>query len=235
MDPIKDLYNEYSFELNSIEKIVFGDTYVAVVLTTGFIGLSANLMNIKDFNREELNNLDFSNNSHRNVLNAYYNALLNNVEQEFINVDIFDFINFSDYSNIIMTGFSKPMHKKLKSENIKLTIFDESIKPEENILITSQEKQEEYIADADMVILTSTSLMNNTFCDILKYTNSGCDIFLFGASTLLSQYMFKYAKIKGLFGTVFTPGDKQILNIVAEGHGHRYLKKHGKKVALIRK
>jgi len=235
MDPIKDLYNEYSFELNSIDKIVFGETYVAVILENGFIGLSANLMNIKDFKRAELNNLDFTDSCHRNVLNAYYNAMLNNVEQEFVYIDIFDFINFSDYSNIIMTGFSKPMYKKLKSENIKLTIFDESIQPEENNLITSQAKQEEYLADADMVILTSTSLMNNTFCDILKYTNSGCDIFLFGASTLMSQHMFKYSKVKGLFGTVFKPGDKQILNIVAEGHGHRYLKKHGKKVALIRK
>ncbi len=235
MDPIKDLYNEYGFELNSIDKIVFGDTYVAVILENGFIGLSANLMNIKDFNREELNNLDFSNNSHRNVLNAYYNAMLNNVEQEFISIDIFDFINFSDYSNIVMTGFSKPMYKKLQLNNIKLSIFDESINPDDNPLIINQEKQEEYLSDADMVILTSTSLMNATFCDILKYTNYGCDIFLFGASTLLSQYMFKYSKIKGLFGTVFTPGDKQILNIVAEGHGHRYLKKHGKKVALIRK
>lgn len=235
MDPIKDLYNKYGFEINSIDKIVFGDTYVAVMLDNGFIGLSANLLNIKDFNHADLKKLNLKDNSHRNILNAYYNALMNNVEQEFINIDIFDFINFSKYLNIVMTGFSEPMYNKLKSDNIKLKIFDESINPKDNFLITEQNQQKEYLFGADIVILTSTSLMNNTFCDILKYTNSACDIFLFGASTLLSQYMFKYSKIKGLFGTVFRPGDKKILKIIEEGHGHRYLKKYGKKVALIRK
>jgi len=234
MDPIKELYKKYGFYINLIREIEIGETYVAVMLNSGFIGLSANLMNIKSVNYDELKNINLKNFKHRNVLNAYYNAQLNYVKQDFINIDIFDYINFSKYSNIVMVGFSEPMYKKLKLSNIKLTVFDNSVSLTDNPLITSFEKQEFYLQKADIIILTSTSVMNNTFCDIIKNTGNNCDIFMFGASTLMNDFMFNYNKVKGLFGTVFEKGDMQILEIINKGHGHRYLKKHGKKVALIR-
>ncbi|MCF6367132.1 MAG: hypothetical protein L3J35_13155 [Bacteroidales bacterium] len=234
MEPLKKLYNKYGFQINSIKYIEAGDTYIAVMLNSGLIGLSANLMNIKTLNVDELVNIDFNNYKHRNVLNAYYNAMLNNTEENFINIDIFDFINFSEYSKIVMVGFSEPMYRKLKLHNIRLTVFDKSISSKDNSIITNIKEQKKHLQNADIVILTSTSVMNNTFCNIIEYTDNDCDIFMFGASTLMNKFMFKYPKIKGLFGTVFDTGNKQILEIIKEGHGHRYLKKHGKKVALIR-
>jgi len=229
-EPITYFYKKYGFELNSIKKIITGKTYISVMLKNGNIGVSANLENTKNVATNNLQIIDINNNIHRNILNAYYNALLNTEEESLIKVDIFDYINFSKYSNIIMIGFSEPMYNKLQKFNINISVFDYS---SDKKIIKSQSKQKEYLNIADCVILTATSLSNNSFLNISENTNI-CDIFIFGASTIMHKDMFIYKNIKGLFGTVFNKNDDKLLQLIDKGHGQRDTKNYGHKTAMIK-
>ncbi|NPA44683.1 MAG: hypothetical protein GXO49_04035 [Chlorobi bacterium] len=229
-EPIFFLIEKYGFDINSIKEIIFGNTYVAVLLKNGNLGVSANLINFNSFNFEELKSIDINKNSHRNILNAYFNAVLNTKQQNLQKTDIFDFVNFSKYKNLVMIGFSEPMYKKLKKHNIEIAIFD--LYSKENF-IKDLSIQKECLHKADCVILTATTLANNTFFEITENTNK-CDIFMFGASTIMHEDMFHYKNIKGLFGTVFNKNDQKLIEIIKEGHGQRFTKNHGYKAALIK-
>ncbi len=229
-EPITFLYNKYNFKPATIKKIVFGKSYVAVMLMNGNIGLSANLYDIKNVNINELQKPNFTNSGHRNILSAYYNAVFNNKKEYSLKSDIFNLIDFKKYPNLVMIGFSEPIYKKLIAINIKPFVFDYS---SDNKVVISQTKQAKYLKKADSVLLTSTSVLNNTFFDIVKNTKIECDIFMFGPSTFMSKDFFRYKNIKGLFGTVFNSGDNDVIKLIEEGQGNRYLKKKGKKVALL--
>jgi len=229
-EPISFLYEKYGFNINSIKQVIIGNTYIAVLLTNGNIGVSANLLNIKSINLVELEYININKNSHRNVLNSYYNALLNSEQNNLIKTDIFDYVNFLQYKNLVMIGFSQPMYNKLKQQDIDISVFDYSSNLD---FIKDQNKQKEYLHRADCVILTATSFLNNTFFNITENTNF-CDIFIFGASAIMHEDMFKYKNIKGLFGTVFKKNDKNLIKLIKEGHGQRFTKNYGHKAALIK-
>lgn len=230
-EPIAFFYDKFGFNLDLLDDIIIGNTYIAVILKNGDIGVSANLLNLKSININELKKIDINNNSHRNIFNAYINAINNVQQKELTQIDIFKFVNFSNYKNIVMVGFSKPMYLKLEKKNINISVFDYSSNKH---FIKEQIKQKEYLYKADCVILTATSIANNTFYDITKNTNK-CDIFMFGASSILHSKMFQYKNMKGIFGTVFNKNDKNLIQLIKEGHGQRHTKNHGKKVALVSK
>jgi uncharacterized protein (DUF4213/DUF364 family) len=231
MDILKQIYLRYGVDINSIAVTVFGKTYSCVQLIDGKIGVAANLFGIESFSKDVLKTPDFTDLTHRNVLIAYYNAMFNIFNNRLTSSDIFDFIKFENYSNIVMVGYSVPMYDKLMSRNIKLSVFDYSVN---NRIVKDQNELDETLIQSDLVILTATSLINNTFDNIVKQTGKNCEIYIFGASTMLNKEFFEYENVKGLFGTVFEQANSEILKIVGEGFGYRNLKQNGKKVALIR-
>ena len=77
LEPLELLLEKYNFNLRKIEKLTTGLKYTAILLKNGNIGVCANLgykINTEINNYSNLNLQDFS---HRIVLNAYFNALLN--------------------------------------------------------------------------------------------------------------------------------------------------------------
>jgi len=89
------------------------------------------------------------------------------------------------------------------------------------------------LQQADAIILTSTSVMNNTFYDIISQSKEICDIFTLGPSTLLDRDMFRYRNIRQLFGAVFRKNDAQLLEMIAQGHGTSTFSIRMQKVYLL--
>ena len=230
IDPLEIFFNKYKFRSHDIKECIFGKTYVAVVLKNGNIGLSANLNNISDTSIFETNLPDLNKTDHRLIMNAYYNAKLNYKENGQNSKDLFEEINFNFYQNIIMIGYSLPMLNKLDSKEAKIHIFDHS--KDDNIIV-DQSLLKEYLKEAECVILTATTIVNNTFTEIVNNSGANCDIFLVGPSTPMTKEMFKYKNVKALFGTIFKKNDNKITEIIKKGEGTRVFKHLGKKVALI--
>jgi uncharacterized protein (DUF4213/DUF364 family) len=171
-------------------------------------------------------NFDFSSYEHRIFLNAYYNALLNYDDSEFIDGDIFSLVDFGNYSDIVMIGYFKTLVEKFDNAGIKLNIFDLTFEE----LSLPNEKQPEYLQKSDVAIVTATTLFNKTFKNI--YENCSGDIFLLGPSCILNNYMFKYKKIKGLFGVHFKKSDPDVIDIIGLNYGTKEFMKLGQKVAI---
>ncbi|MEA3505795.1 MAG: DUF364 domain-containing protein [Bacteroidota bacterium] len=216
LEPLQRFYKSNKIDTSIIESVTCGEKYVAVLLKDGNLGVCATLMNKVDVKISDLDNFDVNNIEHRIVVNAYYNAFFNNQNQYNIEIDIFDELDFTKYSNVVMIGFFKSLVKKFKKEKIPLHIFD---KTDSDSVLTSMQEQIEYIKKADAIVLTSTSILNNTFMDIVDATKPRCDIFMLGPSTIMNKEMLEYRNIKVLFGSVFDNNDYRVIDAIAAGGG----------------
>jgi uncharacterized protein (DUF4213/DUF364 family) len=227
-EPLKKLYNKFGVNVNNVKRIVYGGKYTAVVLKNGNIGLCANLNNNINIRLQDIENPDFDNFEHRIVLNAYFNAEFNYLNKYEQNIDVFDGIDFTKYNRLVMVGYFKPLLKKFKKNDIKITIFDLFDRDD---VITPMEEQLDYVKRSDAIILTSTSIFNNTFLDIVNNSNN-CDIFLVGPSSIMHPSILEYKNVKTVFGSVFEKNDEKVLDIIKDGFGTQYFLPYGGKVSL---
>lgn len=215
-EPLEYFFEKYGIDFQSIKDIICGEKYVAVILKNGKIGVCATLDNYVNVDLSDLRIPDLKNIQHRIVLNAYFNAALNYQNTYNTTIDIFDRIDFTKYQKIVMIGFFRSLVQKFEREHIDIIIFD---KAEEHDKLTDMSKQLSEVSEADAVIMSSTTVFNNTFLDIVNATKSRCDVYTLGPSTILSKEMFMYKNIKFLFGSVFNTNDVNTLKIIQQGGG----------------
>lgn len=227
IEPIQYFTQIEPFNINNINRLICGDRYTAVLFNNGNIGVSANLQVKVKLNLFDLNELQIDNIQHRIVLNAYYNALFNYTFNDLKILDIYSAINFNIYMQIVMIGYFRPLVSKFINNQIPITIFDLN---EQDDMVTSMELQNEYLEIADCVILSATSIANNTFLDVVNATNSSCEIFILGPSAIIHPDMKLYKNIKYVFGSKFNKNDELLLGLIKEGYSTRDFLKYGKKV-----
>jgi uncharacterized protein (DUF4213/DUF364 family) len=228
-EPLEFLLSKYKFDTNEIEKISTGQRYTAVLLKNGNIGVCANFGYKIDTEKNNYLNLDLKNFSHRIVLNAYFNALLNYSHSSKSDVDIFDTIDFEKYKKVIMLGFIKPVVKQFNEAGILITVFDFL---KEDSVLTPISEQKKLLREADVVILTSTSIFNATFMDSINETKNICDIFMIGPSSIMTPELLEYKNIKMIFGATFEKFDDRVLKVIQEDGGTRRFLKFENKCVL---
>jgi uncharacterized protein (DUF4213/DUF364 family) len=215
-EPIEYFFEKYGIDIQNIKDIICGEKYVAVILKNGKLGVCATLNNYVNVDKRELRFPDLKNNQHRIVLNAYFNATFNYQNKYDTKVDIFDEIDFKKYNSIVMIGFFQSLVKKFENEKIDLKIFDKAVQDEK---LSDMSEQLKEVAKADALILSSTSVFNNTFLDLINATKDNCDIYTLGPSTILNNEMFQYRNVKFLFGSIFEPNDVNTMKIIHHGGG----------------
>jgi len=89
----------------------------------------------------------------------------------------------------------------------------------------TEEKGKELIPRSDIVVITSTTLINKTLPGILDLCKEGSVKMLLGPSTPLSPVLFDYG-IDILSGSIVTENDV-VLRSVSEGASFRQLKRNG--------
>lgn len=228
-EPLTHYVNKYGISVSQLDRIIIGSKYSAVQLKNGHIGVCSNLRKKFDVDILELQNPDLENTNHRILITAYFNALLNYNNKYIRTADIFDKINFKNIKNIVMIGMFKPILKKFEESNIDVSVFDMRDNTNE---VLPYKNEMEYVAKADAIILTSTSIFNRTFMDIIKNSKESCHIFLLGPSTIMNTDMFSYKNIKCIFGSVFNRFDDRVLDTISKGEGTRKFLPFGKKVFL---
>ena len=119
--------------------------------------------------------------------------------------------------------------EKFRNASLEIAVFDRL--SEEEFLVPMR-RQPEFLSKADCVILTGTTISNNTFMEITGYTSEGCDIFLLGPSNTIHPAMFGYRNIKVVFGSRFTNGDHRVLDLIRDGHGTKSFLKETNKVYI---
>ncbi len=229
-EPVKHFYSLLGFDRKKIREWLIGDKYLAVMNSEGNIGVCARLDTEMDDRLFRSGEPDPDNPGHRIILNAYFNSICNYENVYYERRDIFDSIDFSKHKSIVMIGYFESLHRKFTEKNIALEVFD--IQKESHILsdISAMERS---LSDAGSIILTGTTIFNNTFNDIISIVPAGCNIFLLGPSNILSEEMFRYPGIKVVFGSVFEKNDSRVFQKIAEGSGTRGFLPYLHKVYII--
>ncbi|MBE0675314.1 MAG: hypothetical protein IH591_11680 [Bacteroidales bacterium] len=231
LEPLRYFNGLSPFDSGMVERFEIGEKYAGLMLNDGSIGVCAVLGQNVDEKIFSGTAPDLSNPGHRILLNAWFNAVHNYAISEVGNGDIFNPERFADYRNVVMIGSFTTLIEKFRQAGIAVSVFDRM--SDEDFLIPMQ-RQPELLSTADCVILTGTSINNETFLIITNQTPVNCDVFLLGPSNILHRDMFKYPNIKTVFGSRFSKGDHQVLDLIRDGYGTKSFLKESNKVYISR-
>ncbi|HAG17227.1 MAG TPA: hypothetical protein DCG69_12015 [Bacteroidales bacterium] len=226
-DPITHYYQKYTFQPSLIKTFIAGERYVAVLFLNGNIGVCATLG--QKVKAEIPETIDLKNTGDRIILTAYYNALLNYENSYSQELDIFEAIDFNQFQNIVMVGHFRPVVKRFQQAGIPLFIFD---KKEDEEILEEMKNQMQFIQKADAVILTATSIFNQSFMELVENTNENASVFILGPSAIMHNDMKAYPNVKWIFGSVFEPFDERVLNAIKANLGTRYFSQFSRKVFI---
>ena len=217
-EPISYFLNMAGFDRAKIVDWVMGDMYVGLINTDGNVGVCATLGTRMDDSLFYRGDPDIRNPVHRIILNAWFNSIFNyNRSYDHI-TDIFDGIDFRQKSRIVMVGYFESLYEKFSKAGIDLKVFDIQ---KQSVVLNELSEIGKSLSECNTLILTGTTIFNNTFLDIIEQTSDNCVIYLLGPSNILSEDMFLYKNIKLVFGSVFRNGDKRVFDKIAAGHGTR--------------
>ncbi len=226
-DPLQFFFESVEFNLDIVERITYGSEYTYVLLKNGNSGVCANLGYSACRNLPKLKNPDFSNISHRIVLIAYLNAL-HNPQQKVGFGDIFKVLDFSNSQKNVMIGYFIPLVEKFDTSGIPLQVFDIAF---EHARVTKTVFLKAILQDAETVIITSTSLMNNTLPVLLSKINPKAKKYLLGPSSVLHRGYGRFG-INAVFGTFFGKNNIEVEQLIAQGLGSREFLKFSQKVVF---
>ncbi len=230
-DILEHLYEKYPFKKEDLNRLVCGSKHCGVELKNGNIGICSTLGEVIGKNERILAHPDFTKIEHRIMVNAWVNACSNYVLPAKGEGDVFDAIDFTCYRNLVMIGFFCSLSVKFQKAGIPITIFD--LDPIDKP-VAPIETQQFYLAKADVVILTATTISNMTFTELMGNVNPSAEVFVLGPSTNLDIDMLNYPKVKALFGSKFSPFDSASLDLIEEGCGTKKIMPFIKKVFISR-
>jgi uncharacterized protein (DUF4213/DUF364 family) len=224
-----------------VEIVSIGLGYTAVTTSDGGMGLaytyfkdktSCVLLNkVVDYEgrpaSELLGSIKSKNTIERSMALALINAL--NYDQALKlpedkkNQILFDEFKIGKGTRVAMVGYFGPLADMLQQRNAKLEILDESRK-----LGQEDEFYKKLGNWADVLFLTSTSILNNTAEKILGYGHKKIKTVMLGPSTPMIGEAFSHLPVHMLAGTVPLKKEK-ILKAIRHGMGtpvlHRYSRK----------
>jgi uncharacterized protein (DUF4213/DUF364 family) len=235
-----DLFKKRAREVK-VELLCLGLGYTAVTLSDGGIGLSYThfenkqscmLLN-KHVDYEDqpaLQLLEKIKSDHpveRSMALALVNALNYKIALDFPedkkNKVMFEQFNIGEGTRAAMVGFIGPLVDLLKQKNASVEVLDRS---------RDMGQKEDFYTKlgnwADVLLLTSTSILNNTTEEILQNAHPKIKTIMLGPSTPMVAAAFEHLPVHMLAGTV--PMDKEnVLKAIRHGMGTPVLQKFSRK------
>ncbi|HPC98891.1 MAG TPA: DUF364 domain-containing protein [Bacteroidales bacterium] len=231
-EPLTYFIEKTGFDRDEIKRFVAGSKFAGVMLKDGRTGICAVLdAVIDDSVVTGTVSPDLNNQGHRVIINAYLNALLNYSPTHEPEADLMTNVDLKKYNSIVIIGFFESMVAKMIHAGIGFRVYDRDSSIQ-NDLLSPLPGMDEDLAKCDALIITGSSLANNTFCPLIEKTSAGCDVYLLGPSNILHPDMFLYRNVKMVFGSVFDRFDNRVLDLIAEGHGARTFLTGRNKVCL---
>jgi hypothetical protein len=201
----------------------FGDKKSCMVLNkhTDYEGRSADLL---------LKKIKSNNTVERSMALALINALnhtnARNLPEDKDNQIMFDKFDIAEGARVAMVGFFPPLVGIFEKMKVSLEVLDDSRAIGDKVRF--YRKLQEW---ARVLLLTSTSVLNNTTEEILANAGQGVKSVMLGPSTPLVAEAFDHLPVHMLAGTV--PVDKnQTLKAIRHGMGTPVLHKFSRKVHL---
>jgi uncharacterized protein (DUF4213/DUF364 family) len=228
----------------TVEILSLGLGYTAVTTSDGGIGLSYTYFGDKkscmvlnkhiDYEGKSadqlLEKIKSDNTVERSMALALINALnyteALNLPEDHDNKIMFDKFNISKDRRVAMVGYFPPLVRIFEALGVSLEILDIS-----RGLGQKEDFYNKLKNWAQVILLTSTSVLNNSTEEILAHVGEKTKTVMLGPSTPMVAEAFEHLPVHMLAGTV--PVDKEkTLKAIRHGMGTPVLHKHSRKVFL---
>jgi len=228
-DPLQYLSGKFPYSPASILATVRGSRYFAIMLKDGRIGVSATLGARLEADPLLIKVIDLSREDHRIYQLAFINANINSSSGYSASGDIFEMVDFSKSSLTAMVGYFPPLVRKFRDAGYNLKVFDLHHPYED---ADPLEEFDQTIASAGTIIISATTLINNSLNKILSLSGKDATRFLLGPSTpLVDEFQAEYG-FRHLFGMIFESYEFGVLDQIGKGEGTQKFGTFGKKVML---
>lgn len=238
---IIELFSEQAKQ-NVVDTINIGLGYTAVVLKNNQCGVCCTLLDSnkgcsvykieEDFENRSCydllislkRNKDFIS---RSIVIAMVNALTQDYANRFSedNNTLFEDLRVNDNGKLAMIGYFKPIVDEAKEKRVSVISYDIGKHIGDEEVFYSFVKHE-----ADALIITATSFINNTFYQICERIK-GYDkkVAILGPSTIMNEALYKDTNVTILGGTQVLDVPN-VLKAIRNGKGTKVIHKFSKKI-----
>lgn len=173
------------------------------------------------------------------VMNALSNTIWNSgASRDYdivTGVDPVDTIEIPDEANVVVVGALVPYMRKLIKRGKPFGILEQdprTLKEKEMPFYVPPEKAVGKIKQADIMIITGTTLINNTLEGLLGQAKTGAEIVLVGPTASMLPEAFFRRGVKVIGGVMVTKPD-EMLDVLSEaGSGYHFFGKSAEKVSI---
>lgn len=140
-----------------------------------------------------------------------------------------------DDAEVVVIGALVPYFRALKSRKKPFTILEKdprTLKPDEMQFFVPQERANERIASADLMVITGTTLINNTLDGILARMKPGADAVLVGPTASMLPDAFFSRGVSSIGGIRVTDADRLLDTLAEAGSGYHFYGKSADRLVI---
>lgn len=228
-----------------IEDVRIGLGYTAVLLDNGSCGLAYTFRNelgpcccvlkeggeLKSLKADNIINWVKEANLAKSAIGlAAINALLQEKDMDYKCGNIFNVAQLTPNDVVGVIGDFGPYLKKVRKQVKDMYVFEKKVNDVKGYMYP-EELIDEYLPKCDVAIITSTSIINKTFKNIIEKCQDAREIIMVGPSTPLYPELFKKYNVTYLAGVIVNDTER-VLDIVSQGGGTRSLKDSVKQACI---
>lgn len=150
-------------------------------------------------------------------------------------VDPLDGTIIPDDAEVVVIGALAPYLKMLKKREKGFTVLEfdpATLKPDEMSFYAPVEKAPEKIPQADWLIVTGTTLINDTLDETLSLVKPGAQVIVVGPTASMLPEAFFRRGVKAIGGIIVTKAD-ELLDVISEaGSGYHFFGKSADRVVF---
>lgn len=155
-----------------------------------------------------------------------------------VGVDAYDAAEICAAENVVVVGAFVPFLKSLKRAKQRFTVLEQdpaTLKPDEMAFFRPADQAASVLPDADVVLITGTTLLNHTLEGLLSLCRPASRVVMVGPTVGLLPDAFLRRGVDVLGGIRVTAPD-ELLDVLAEGgSGYHFFGRSAQKVVLMRR
>ena len=149
--------------------------------------------------------------------------------------DAFDDIEIGSVRKAVVVGALAPVIKKLMAGNVEFHILEmdpSTLKEREKPYFAEASRAAEFVPDADLLVITGTTMLNDTLPGLLNMAKPGAQIIVTGPTASMLPDAFFSSGVTILGGIVVTRAD-DLLDIISEGgSGYHFFGKSAERTVV---
>ena len=154
------------------------------------------------------------------------------------NTDAFDELDPTKYHKTVVIGALVPMLKKLIAADADFRVLEQdarTLKEWEMKYYAPAEDAYKYVPDADLLVITGVTILNDTLPGLLEMAKSGAEILVTGPTASMLPDAFFRRGVTMLGGIQVTHAD-ELLDIISEGgSGYHFFGKYAERTVIRKK